>query len=836
VVKGELQGFVPQEQGPLSVGLGKTIEVQFALEVGGLTETVEVIGDLSAVDATTAATDAVVTQDMLFNQPLYDPNGIGVMYHAPGITNSAYGGQSSVGNALLLDGVDTRDPGRGGAWVSFDANLIQEVQVGGLGAAAEYGGFTGAVANTITKSGGNTFSGLFSLRVTNDSLASDNVGAAMLAENPTLGEGSVLTRQLEYTVQLGGPIKSNKAFFFGNIQRYSVDVDPSGPLTKVTTIAPRLTGKLRIQPSPANTFVASLQYDQYTTKGRPGQPGSQSTPNQTGNGYAPAWVWNAQWRRVFGDRTFLEAKLTGYTGYDAVDPVDPSPYTYDGATGTYTGGGGGQGRAERSRSQFNVAVTRYADRFGSHTFKFGAEIERSHLRDQSQPYGPAGFYVYAYGGVPYYQISYGYDQQSDNHRESVYAQDQWRVGRLTLNLGLRLDRIRGYSPVLKENVYEPDLAWGPRLGAAYDVGGKGATVLRAFWGQYFEGTASYFFITAIPGTQDYVSTPILPDGSLGTPEVRISGLYGIADAMKHPRVDEVNVSWEQQFARVWKLTATGVRRRATNFIGSVIDGSRWQPVPLSDPLTGDTFTGYRWANAATTGDDFFTCNVAGYHYLDVDGSVIGTADPRRDYQALILSVNRPFKARWSVQGSYVLAKAEGNVENGFSDTETAWTAYLGGVTWNSPNTALIKRDGELVNSMRHEVKVYAAYQVPKVEVMLAGNYWAWSGQRYTPYQQYTEPTLALPGATRRTIFLEPRGSRHLEFKNSLDVRVEKVVDVGIHRFGLFADVYNVFNAAPVTGVQSRVPSTTISGYTIEFEAPTAVGSARQVFFGGRWSF
>ena len=106
----------------------------------------------------------------------------------------------------------------------------------------------------------------------------------------------------------------------------------------------------------------------------------------------------------------------------------------------------------------------------------------------------------------------------------------------------------------------------------------------------------------------------------------------------------------------------------------------------------------------------------------------------------------------------------------------------------------------------------------------------------TPYQLYPERTLGLPGAARRRIFLEPRGSRHLEFKNWIDMRVEKVFETGIHRFGVFADIYNVFNTAPVMGVQTRVPSTSISGYTVEFEAPTAIGYTRQVFFGGRWSF
>ena len=52
-------------------------------------------------------------------------------------------------------------------------------------------------------------------------------------------------------------------------------------------------------------------------------PAAQATDQQTVKEDAPEWVWNAQWRKVFGTSTFLEAKFTGYTGYYNLDPVDP---------------------------------------------------------------------------------------------------------------------------------------------------------------------------------------------------------------------------------------------------------------------------------------------------------------------------------------------------------------------------------------------------------------------------------------------------------------------------------------------------------------------------------
>ena len=78
---------------------------------------------------------------------------------------------SDTANGLLLDGVDTRDPEGGSAWTFFNFNIVDEVQVSGLGAPAEYGSFQGAIVNTITKSGGNRYSGLFDAYYTKDSLA-----------------------------------------------------------------------------------------------------------------------------------------------------------------------------------------------------------------------------------------------------------------------------------------------------------------------------------------------------------------------------------------------------------------------------------------------------------------------------------------------------------------------------------------------------------------------------------------------------------------------------------------------------------------------------------------
>jgi hypothetical protein len=395
-----------------------------------------------------------------------------------------------------------------------------------------------------------------------------------------------------------------------------------------------------------------------------------------------------------------------------------------------------------------------------------------------------------------------------------------------------MDHIRGYSPVLKETVYTPHAAWGPRIGAAYDLTGKGTAVLKGFYGRYFEGTASSFYTQATPGLQDLTHTPLNASGAvIGPPEVEIPGVvYGIADDIRHPRTDEVNVAWENQLGRSLRFTATGIWRKTDDFINNVINGAQWQPVTLNNALKNTTFTGYRWANSSTTNDDFFIRNVEGYDYVGTTGTVIATADPHRSYKAMMLLLNSSMKRRLGFQVSYVLAKAEGNVSN------SGGGAYLGNTTWNSPNTAIINAVGELTNSRRHEVKADVTYNVPKVDVFVGALYFGYSGTTYTPFGQYSNGQLSLPTSARRQIFLEPRGTERNDFYHDVDLRAEKAFRLQGHRFGVYADIINLFNTATVTSRQARYPSTTIGGNTVAYQAPTAVQGARQVTFGGRWVF
>jgi hypothetical protein len=823
-IKAELQGFRPKERTNLDVASGKTIEVPMALGVGGVSETVDVVATAVTIDTSSTATDNNLSQDLLASMPLSHTQAHNLLNYSPGINgSSAFGGASDSANSLMLDGVDTRDPAGGTPWMFFNYNLIDEVQIGGIGQPAEYGGFTGAVVNTITKSGGNRFAFLSEYRYTGKSLSSDNTSAEIKALNPGLANPAIVNKMNDYTVQLGGPIVKNKLFFFGNIERYSVVDDPTGPRTIHTEISPRFNAKLTAQLTPTDVVMLSGQYDQYNQTGRTGKvPAQNATDNQTRNEPAPNAMWNLQYRKVIGSSAFFEAKYTGYSGYYDLNPIDMSPYHYDYKTKIYSGGAGYVSKHDRSRNQVNLSLSKYA---GAHNFKFGMEIERSTSRDRFEYAG--GLYFYDKNG-PYYAYGYSYDIKGTNKRESFYAQDQWKFGRATANLGVRADRIGGEAKGASGNLYST-FSISPRLGLVYDVSGRGTSVLRAFYGQLYDGAVFDSWYRAAPGTTDLTAWEVSNNWKTLTVAYVVPAVnkYRVGDTLKHPRTDEFSVAFEQQLGSSTKFTATGIYRSAKNFLNSVMIGGIWTPIPYTapSPWTGPPLTIYKWANKISA-PQYLIQNVDTVQYQMSGGSTIAT-DQSRKYKGLMLVLTRSLKDRWQAQVSYVLSKTEGNISNG-SESGIASSQF------DTPNGILVNAFGAAGYDRRHEIKMMLGYEIPKIEVAVNAYYLAVSGYNYTPYTSVSKSVTLYTGSL--SVLLEPRGSRQVPFDKELSLRFEKVFKLGFNKLGFYADISNVFNSGIVTGVVTNVVGTSIQGKLVPFETPTSLIPARQVTLGARWSF
>ena len=820
-VRAELSGFRPFEQTSIVVGIGSTFQVRAVLAVGGLQETVQVNAAALAVDTTSTATDNVIDQALLFAMPLSRSNAaVSLLNYSPGVNGgAAFGGAAGASNALLLDGVDTRDPEGGGAWTFFNYNLVESVEVGGLGQAAEYGGFQGAVVNSITKSGGNLYSSLFEYRYTGKDLRGDNLTSAIKRENPSL-RASGVDRLDDYTVQLGGPIKRNKAFFFGSIQRYSVKEDPDGPRSIRTEVSPRFNTKLTLQPTSNDTISVNLQYDQYNQTGRASSLGgaANTTDDRSIEQDSPEYIWNGSYRKVVGNASFFEAKYTGYWGYFDLDPVNPAPARND-DEGGWSGGGGFNAKYDRLRNQLNASFTRYVDAKGTHNFKFGVEVERSKIRNR-YAYSDNVQY-YDIGGQPYLAYSYAYDIEGSNKRQSAYAQDQWTIGRVTANVGVRFDGIGGEG---SDNIkYYDTKQLSPRLGLAWDVTGKGTSVLKGFYGHLYEGAMFQTWNRALPGIGDYIIYDVDSRNRL-TEVDRISGAskYTVSSDIKHPRTDEFNVAYEQQVGQSWRASATYIRRTAKNLVNSTLTGGRWAASPFTNPLTNQSMSIYTWANRASIPQRFTIDNIDAVTYPGA-----GTLDGYRDYNGAMFVIERRLLNRWQTRLSYVFSKTAGTVTN---NATNGFASSL----FETPNTSLINREGRVPLDRPHEFKAFAGYQIPRIELSVNGYFRHLSGQTYTPFARVSATRVNWTASN--DIQLEAQGNNRIKALRVLDLRLEKVFAVDVHRFGLYVDIENALNASAALTRNARFPSASIAGNTVAFGGVTAVTPARQVTFGARWSF
>ena len=224
-VAAELSGFGASKQ-DVSVGLGDRKTVDSSLQVAGLTESVTVAGAASALDLTSARIGVNVSPEEIEQLPVNGRNFANLMTLATGATSDGNGGWASVRfngksnqqNYLNYDGVDgtyvwDASPGylnATGSQFRLQTSMesIAEFRVNSGLAPAESGLGSGGNITVISKSGANRYSGSLFEFLRNDALdsASKYDGKKQELEFNQFG-GS-----------LGGPIVSNRTFFFGSYE------------------------------------------------------------------------------------------------------------------------------------------------------------------------------------------------------------------------------------------------------------------------------------------------------------------------------------------------------------------------------------------------------------------------------------------------------------------------------------------------------------------------------------------------------------------------------------------------------------------------------------------
>ncbi|MGH9254652.1 MAG: carboxypeptidase regulatory-like domain-containing protein [Vicinamibacterales bacterium] len=547
-----LPGFTTFRRTGIELRAEFTATVDAELGLGAVEETITVSGQAPLVDTRSARAQTQYAAETLMALP-----GTGrlstLISILPGAVLNNEGDRAS-GNLSdrsqtrfaihgapnaqpVIDGMNTEMAASNTGVFVWNSVNFQEVvaETTGIGADRDTGGVQ---LNMIPKDGGNVFSGTMNIAYSGPDLQSNNINDELIArglDSSTRGLSSI-KKFVEATGGLGGPIKQNKLWFFGAArksitQQYAAGIywnahtQPASMLYEPDLSRPASSNDFYRDYSLRLTWQAAERHKIVVGGSfqancncvyalfRP-QGGPLVTPEAaTEHAYDPAYNVTTTWTypatnrlliMVAGGANHITQTNRRGEGVDenSIQITEQSLDLKYGAAYGPTAGGASYSSLPRRQYHQQFSVTYVT---GSHSFKTGLNI-REVRTGNNDKYGNDLFMANR-------AILYTFNNQrpvslqllaTPNHFEeaandiAVYAQDQWTIRRMTMNLGLRYNDVDTSSPEL---VLAPGFFVGerrvpaaehiphwrnlsPRVGAAYDLFGDGRTAIKASLGRY----------------------------------------------------------------------------------------------------------------------------------------------------------------------------------------------------------------------------------------------------------------------------------------------------------------------------------------------------------------
>jgi hypothetical protein len=808
-----LSGMETKVNDNITVALDQTTRTDAALGVGVVSDTITVRADQVVIDPTQTTTQANFREDHLKYASVgqAERDYLAVLLQAPGVVEDTNGnpqvmGANSGQSSFVLDGVNSTDP----VTHTFGTNLvfdsIQEISVQTLGKDAEYGKALGAVINVVTKSGGNNFSGSFDARYTADSLIEEGSGERPNGQ-PRFNKSLQQFENREPAVTLGGPIVRDRAWFFGaysrpetkNVPVALFDFTPGSRDFKgwngfgKVTWAPLSDQTITFRYTADNATIDNAQFSSFY------EPAADSVASQGTSiptvSYdavlSSRWLVSAQAARVKN-----ELSVGPYNGINTSGVVDLATLIRSANYSNF------QSR-ESQRDQFLASTTYYLERFGSHAFKIGTDLEWNDftsvnfttgtppdpsLCSEEWGYAPGttcGAWLFTLNGEPYgVRISNRNPAETvQSKAQAFYAQDEWRPNsQLTARVGLRYEQA-SFSPAGDQRV--PDFSLlQPRIGVAYDLFNNATSVVHGFYGKIMDDNALTLpsFLSPLGTlTTDFLLDEegnYIPDSQSGGP----SGNQ-VDPNLKPTNSDEYSLGFTQRVFTNTSLDLTAVYRK-TNDI-------------FEDTCVDQDTCPFFWLTNAPNGD----ANAL-----------------RSNYRGLIAKVETRPTSWLSGIVSYTLSKSRGSVEY----TQNAGTDF------DVAPDHFVNRYGYLSDDARHRVKVNGYARLPLAIILGANFNWdsgvPWSVTRPSPY-----------GGVE---YMEARGSRRLPHYHRLDLQVQKDIRLGPVTAGLIAAVSNVLSSEIPLSVDGNLGLNGTLGHPVNanFGNATAWQTPRRYDLGVRFEF
>jgi len=502
-----LPGFKTYVQEDVILGAGSGVDIKVVMQQGAIEETVTVIAASPIVDVKTSTVDSRLEREMLARLPTTRDAFYDLALTTPGMFDvassgswlpspTAYGG-SSMENVFLVNGVNATNP-RGAAFgslVKVNYNAVEEVRIVALGAKAEYGSYSGAAIDVLTKSGSNAFHGNASYYTELKGWFKTNQPG--VAEGTTLPLGGasdwlyyrggdklsgITKTNWEGNFTLGGPIIKDRIWFYGAFDYIRSDSLPVNWSLLNTYTGRYFDGKISAEPFRNNRAWVNYHYEHNTSAGW--SWGSEPEWDTTMS-YGPTTYNNtvsAQWQFLPTSSMIFTAKYLGFW-------TDDQPHIPTGGIGhpgyinwwkwnTQYGVAGDFPYVEAQKSNrqtIQADMSYYAENFlGEHDIKFGAQFTKGRGNWMGGYFQNYANFIYPLGGWWGYVPDKGYkidylktqtwyygnaiqDGLLFYNNKTVmnpfltvrtadslgfFIDDQWSpTKRLTLNIGLRYDRM-----------------------------------------------------------------------------------------------------------------------------------------------------------------------------------------------------------------------------------------------------------------------------------------------------------------------------------------------------------------------------------------------------------
>jgi len=825
-----LDGFRTFERHNIKVSLNTTVTEDITLNLSTVEESVVVTAESPIVDVKKSGVSVNFTKEQMEDIPAGRFTVYDIIKQAPGIpqqeqsewTNTIYG-SNTPSNSYLVDGIDVSSPGQGHGWNWQPQDMFEEVEVSGVGTPAEYGNYTGAVVNIVTKSGSNTFSGSLSYYGQFQSLTDDN--------NPKPDEEFSYNRDkyLNASINLGGPIVKDRLWFFGlyekNDDSYSTWlVDPEFPQK---WLGNKAMFKLSLQLGQKHRLVGSYYYENYEF---PESPDEFNAPETISNELGHTHSWNLLYTFMISNNAFFELKYSGWRTFDDYYPSMGGnindPIIWDGFYGTTTGAPWWIWDGTMDRDQANASFTYFAEDFlaGDHEFKIGVQYTAG-KSDWIGGYS-GGKWYYLYYGYPYYlyeQDPFGYGATSNSL--GVFIDDSWAIGdRLTVNLGLRFDHNDGSIPSF--SVYDgweetsertPEfnkiVDWNnfsPRLGLAFQLTSDHKTLLKASYGRYYDAIVHDAWCFPGPAVtdynvsyygwdmEDYLLWYSIP-GGMG---------YTIDPGLKNPYADIFSLGLERELRPNLAVGATFIYKKEKDLIGWEDRGATYEQITGISPDNGQTYTIFNQTSELGSNEYWIT----------------NPSDFGQTYRALILSISKKYSNNWQLYASLTWSKAEGI--NIVSHGTGSWALATAGNFGKDPND-YTNADGPLNHDRTWIFKLQASYSFPW-GILASMNYLYQTGVPYPTFVRIYPDQNPVWG---KPILAEPRGPDRYKPWNLLDFRLQKTFNIYKSlQFDAMIDVFNLFNSDTVTNYRSH------QQWAVAYNEPSFIFYPRRLQIGLRLRF